>query len=147
MKNVLEGYLNTIQKIIYRSGPIQNIKSFNPRKPDKAHSQLLKNKDIIYASDDSSFAAGFCFIWSDKDGFKFGRYNNGPWTLEVPNKFKDRLNSECSMYELESESFKKFKDIKTPEFYSIIPVKVIKEIKFKSCYKCLNNYKVILKII
>lgn len=50
------------------------------------------------------------------------------------------------MYELENNTFKKI-NMRTPEYYSIEPVKVVKEIKFNSCYKCLKKYNVILKII
>ena len=64
----------------------------------------------------------------------------------MPKKYKNKLNHKCSMYELENNTFKKI-NMRTPEYYSIEPVKVVKEIKFNSCYKCLKKYNVILKII
>jgi hypothetical protein len=145
-QNILEKYLEKINtNKMYRSGPKQNIKIFEPRNPSKTHNKLFKNKQIIYVSNDISYAAGFCFEWSDDEGFKFGRYNNGPWTLEIPKKYKNRLNQKCSMYEVNNKPFKKI-NIKTPEYYSTEPVKVIKETKFKSCYDCLKKYNVVLKI-
>jgi hypothetical protein len=141
---VLESIEN--KKQMYRSGPVQNIKMFNPRNSSKSHNKLFKNKQIIYATDNISYAAGFCFEWSDNEGFVYGRWNNGPWVLEMPKKYKNRLDSKCSMYELENNTFRKF-NIKTPEYYSTKPVKVIKEVKFRSCYDCLKKYGVVLKVI
>ena len=149
MRSIIR-YLNESRNInrMYRSGLIQNIKVFRPRTPVKTHSKTFKNKikDFVYATDDPSYAAGFCFEWADSEGFIYGRWNNGPWTLEVPKKYKNRLNQKCSMYEVENSTFKRL-DTKTPEYYSIEPAKVIKEIKFKSCYDCLKKYGVVVKVI
>ena len=131
---------------MYRSGHTQNIKMFNPKNPDKAHNKQFRSKNLIYATNNPSYAAGFCFDWFDKEGFRFGRINQNPWLLEMPKKYKNRLNQKCSFYELESASFKKI-DVRTPEYYSEKSVKVIKEIKFDSCYDCLEKYKVQIRFI
>ena len=147
MSNINRLVLESIKKKkMYRSGPVQNIKIFLPRNPDKMHSKTFKIEDLIYATDSINYAAGFCFEWSDSEGFKHGKSNDEPWTLEVPKKYKNRLNQKCSMYEVESSTFERL-NTKTPEYYSIEPVKVIKEIKFKSCYDCLKKYGVVLKVI
>ena len=138
--------LNIKNKKLYRSGSIQDIKIFSPKNPIKTHNKSFDNKQLVYATDDIEYAAGFCFSWSNSQGFEFGRIDQGSWTLEVPKKYKNKLNHKCSMYELENNTFKKI-NIRTPEYYSIEPVKVVKEIKFNSCYKCLKKYNVILKII
>lgn len=128
----------------YRSGPIQNIKIFNPRIPDKKHeSDFIKQ--VIYVTNDPSFAAGFCFNWSDNDGFKFGRSNNGPWTLNIPEKYIIDLNQKCSMYILKGNA-KSF-NIKTPEYYFDYPIEVFKEIKFNNCFDCLKTYNVKVNIM
>ena len=148
-QNILEKYLEKINtNKMYRSGPVQNIKNFLPRTPVKMHSKTFKNKikDLVYATDDISFAAGFCFYWSNEEGFKYGRNNNGPLTLEVPEKYKNRLSQKCSMYEVNNNTFKKMIN-NYAEYYSEKSVKVIKEIKFDSCYDCLKKYDVVLKII
>lgn len=104
-----------------------------------AHKESLKTQKVIYATNDPSYAAGFCFDWSDSDGFKFGRINNKVWTLFVPNSFKHLLNSSCSMYTITGD-FEKITELKTPEFLSYSNCKVIKEVKFNSCYELLKNY-------
>ena len=145
-QNILEKYLEKINiNKMYRSGPIQNIRIFDPRNPNKVHNKMFKNKQLVYATNDIEYAAGFCFEWSDNEGFSFGRINKKSWILKVPEKYKNRLNNKCSMYELESDIFKKI-NIKTSEYYSTESVKVIREIKFKSCLECLNKYNVVLKI-
>ena len=141
MRSIIR-YLTESRNInrMYRSGPVQNIKVFRPRTPVKTHSKTFKNKikDFVYATNDISFAAGFCFYWSIDEGFKYGRNNNGPNTLEVPKKYKNRLNQKCSMYEVENSTFKKMINNHS-EYYSTEPVKVIKETKFKSCSDCLKK--------
>jgi len=135
-----------IPKFMYRSGPVQNIEMFVPKKPKKTHTKKSINSNIIYASSDVNYAAGFCFDWSDIDGFSYGKYNDGPWTLEIPNKYIKFLDNVCSMYTLNGENFKKI-NITTPEYYSTCFEKVLNEKKFKNCYDCLNYYKVLYKII
>ena len=144
MRSILEYFKQPIK--MYRSGVTQNIKIFTPRTPDKVHDDMFRSKSLIYATSDPGYAAGFCFDWPDDEGFEFGNYNNGPWKLEVPKKYKDRLNPSCSLYELENKSFKRI-DVNTPEYYSEEPVKVIKENKFDSCYDCLKKYGVRLKFV
>jgi hypothetical protein len=153
MSNINQLVFESIKKKkMYRSGPVQNIKLFSPKKPIKTPltHKSFKNKQLIYATDDIEYAAGFCFDWADDDGFKFDwvdKVNHQkPWVLEVPKKYKNRLNQKCSVYELENNTFKRIKVV-DPEYYSIKPVKVIKEIKFKSCYDCLKKYGVVLKVI
>ena len=138
---------NNIQKLIqessifYRSGPKQNIKEFIPRILKSAHKDSLKSTELIYVTDDSSYAAGFCFDWDDRDGFSFGKINNKQWMLKVPERFKDKLNSKCSMYHVTGK-FEKIKELSTPEYLSRSIVKVVKEIKFSSCWECLKTYNV-----
>jgi hypothetical protein len=149
MSNINRLVMEAVErKKMYRSGPVQNIKIFRPRTPVKMHNKTFKNKikDFVYATDDISFAAGFCFYWSNEEGFKYRRNNNGPLTLEVPKKYKNRLNQKCSMYEVTNNTFKKMIN-NYAEYYSEKSVKVIKEIKFDSCYDCLKKYGVVLKVI
>jgi len=135
------------QNVLYRSGPQQNIKIFKPQKSEKniAYYNTIKSFNKIYATDDISYAAGFCFDWADEEGFIFGK-NHSPWVLKVPKKYKSQLNNSCSMYKIDGTNFIKAKGTTTPEYISIEPAKVLKEIKFNTCWDCLKKYKVIVKI-
>jgi hypothetical protein len=135
-------------KQLYRSGLIQNIKIFKPQKNITQNTYISHDINKIYATDDISFAAGFCFTWSDQEGFSFGSNNrySGPWILKVPEKYKDRLNNKCSMYVIDGTNFTKVKgDI--PEYISTESAKVLKEVKFNTCWDCLKKYKVIVNIV
>lgn len=135
-------------KYLYRSGPEQNIKTFKPQKNITGNTYIKNDLNKIYATDDPSFAAGFCFYWADQEGFSFGSNNrySGPWILKVPKQYKSRLNNKCSMYIIDGTKFKKVKG-NIPEYISTENSKVIKEIKFNNCYDCLKKYGVVLKII
>lgn len=154
MDKLIDKYINEIflneakENKLYRSGPEQNIKIFKPQKNITQNTWAKYDLKKIYATDDPSFAAGFCFVWSDQEGFNFGSNNrySGPWELKVPKKYKNRLDNPCSMYTIDGSNFTKLK-IRTPEYTSIKPVKVIKEVKFNTCWDCLKKYKVIVKII
>ena len=136
---------NNIPKLMYRAGPTQNIKIFNPKKLETTHDSKFKNQSIIYTTDDISYAAGFCFNWSDKDGFEYGQINNGRWILKIPESYKHKLDDKCSMYVLDGSDCKRL-NTNTPEYYSTKSLKVVKEIKFNSCYECLNKYNVNIRI-
>lgn len=132
-------------KILYRSGPERSIKIFNPRIVDKSHDPTFKRFPLIYASDDKSYAAAFCFDWDDQEGFRLGRTNNDPWTLTIPIKFQNRLLSNCSLYEIDGTSFTKIISLSTPEWSSKRPAKVLKEYKYNSALQCLKENSVRLK--
>jgi hypothetical protein len=134
-------------KYLYRSGPEQNIKIFSPQKNLIGNTYIKSDLNKIYATDDISFAAGFCFYWSNNEGFNFGRNNYSDfWTLKIPKKFQKRLNNKCSMYIINGNNFKKL-NIKTSEYISNSSAKVIKEIKFKNCWDCLLKYNINIEII
>lgn len=134
-----------MNKYLYRAGKEQNIKTFYPRKPISSHNNN-KNIPLLYATDDISFASGFCFDWSDNEGFKFGKINNNPWTLHVPTKYLYKLEQKCSIYILKQDNFIKLKT-KTPEYITYQPTNVIYEIKYKNCLQCLKQNNIILKEI
>ena len=131
-------------KIYYRCGPIQNIKTFEPKVPITAHNSNKTNK-LVYVTNDPSYAAGFCFDYAGNDDIEFGRINNKQWTLEIPKMLKHKLNGACSMYYLKGNCLK-IPNITTPEYYSTQTLTVIKEVKFKTCYECLDKYNVKLVI-
>ena len=143
MKSISLFLESKTSKYLYRSGPEQNIKIFKPQKNITGNTYIESDMNKIYATDDISFAAGFCFYWADNEGFSFGSNNrySGPWILKIPKKYKNRLDKSCSMYYLDSSGFTKAK-IDTPEYISNNSAKVIKEIKFNTCWECLDKYKV-----
>ena len=147
MNNIYES--NKSEKpALYRAGPIRGIKEFIPRVFGTKHLDIFKNKPFIYVTSDISFAAGFCFGWSNDEGFHFSKDNKyQPWTLIVPKKFRNRLLNKCSMYKVDNSSFIKIPKITTPEYICPSPVKVIEEYQFNSCLLCLKEYNVRLKVI
>lgn len=114
-------------------------------RPEYSKTRIKKNIKGVYASNDESYAAGFCFNWSEDEGFEFGRINNGKWTLEVPKKYKNRLDKPCSIYTV-GGNFNKI-NIGTPEFVSDENVKVLSEEKFDTAKDCLEKNGVEIRIV
>ena len=142
MKSIILFLETSMPKYLYRSGSTQNIKLFNGKILNSTHDIKYKNIPLIYATDDISYAAGFCFEWSDSDGFDYGKINNQNWILRIPKRYQNKLNVKCSMYYLDTTNFTKIKKISTPEYLSDQSAKVLKEIKFNTCWDCLDKYKV-----
>lgn len=134
-------------EFVYRSGPIRCIKEFIPRLVDKTHDDKFKSFPVLYASSDPSYAAGFCFDWSDDEGFIFSKSNKDPWTLTVPKKYRDRLHNKCSLYKLDGSLFTRIPNLKTPEYMTKHICKVLEEKKYNSSYECLKDNVVKLKFV
>jgi len=129
---------------LYHCSYLQNLKVLDPSKVESTHD---KNKrSSIYASNDKSYASGFCFSWNEKMGIDFGNTNNGPWELSIPRKYLHLLNKPCSMYEVDSSTFKNL-NVSVPEFISYSKVRVINEIKFRTGKECMGHYDTIIKVI
>jgi len=123
--------------LYYHASPYQNIDKLKINKSKVKHTKDGKPK--IYASDDMSYAAGFCFKW-DGD-IKYYSKKNGTWVLEIPKSAKVTLNEPASMYLVEPDSFRKA-STPTPEVISFKDVNIVREIKFKTARDCLKNYGV-----
>lgn len=132
---------------LYRSGPISGIKVFHPREFGKRHDQSFKNRPLIYASSDINYAAGFCFDWSDNEGFKFGKSNKGPWTLQIPKQFRYKLLNKCSLYKVVNTDFFPVPKVTVPEYYTVESCKVLEETVFNTCLICLKTYNIKLVFI
>jgi hypothetical protein len=145
--NVLDKYLQEITKpkILYHSSNIQGIKFLDPEKNESSHLKYLKK--YIYATDDKSYAAGFCFEWSSNDRIRFGQHvDDGPWVIEIPKVHLIKLKVKCSIYTVDSKGFKKVYGLPTPEFYSKEKVPVLSEEKYNSARECLEKNNVVIKV-
>ena len=130
---------------LYHASPTQGLKTLDPGKTRSTHLKSLKH--YVYASDEKTYAAGFCFEWSSSDGIKYGQFHtNGPWILEIPRKHLKKLKEKCSLYTIENTGFQKVRGINTPEFYSKQKTKVQKEEKYKHALECLNKNGVKIQI-
>jgi len=99
--------------ILYHASPDQNLKYLDPKKQQSGVHGSRKKE--VYATDDKSYAAGFCFNWNSEQGFRYGRENRGPWTLKVPPKYAQKLNYPCSIYIVETKGFRNL-NLSTPEY-------------------------------
>jgi hypothetical protein len=132
--------------MLYHASKTQGLKILDPGKTRSTH--LKSIKPYVYATDDKSYAAGFCFEWSSKDGIRFGQWeDDGPWVLEIPRKHMIKLKAECSIYTISDSGFRKVRGVPTPEFYSKGKVKVKGEEKYKSALKCLQENGVEIEVI
>ena len=130
---------------LYHCSYLQNLKFLDPTKVESTHDK--DRKPSIYATNDKSYAAGFCFKWNDSMGIDYGNDNNGPWTLWIPRKHLHLLNNPCSMYEIDSSTFKKIPNISVPEFVGYSKVKVLKETKFRTGKECMKYYDTVIEVI
>ncbi len=131
--------------ILHHGSPDQNLKVLDPKKQKSAVSKRVGKE--IYASDDKSYAAGFCFNWNSAEGFKYGKMRDkDPWELKVPPKYAQRLNHTCSMYVVENVGFRDL-NISTPEYASKNKVKVISEEKYPTALMCMRKNGVKVSIL
>ena len=145
---LLDKYLQEITKpkILYHASDIQGIKILDPEKNMSSHLKVLKR--YVYATDDKSYASGFCFDWSSNDGIRFGQYkDNGPWVLQIPKKHLNMLKNKCSIYTIDSSGFKKVYGLPTPEFYRKEKVSVLSEEKYNSAKECLEKNNTVIKVM
>lgn len=131
--------------ILYHASPDQNLKYLDPRKQKSGvHGERAKE---VYASTDKSYAAGFCFTYNNSEGFTYGKNNDrDPWELKVPPKYSQRLNGPCSIYTVDTSSFRHL-NISTPEYASKYKVKIISEEKYQTALMCLRKNKVRVSIL
>jgi len=145
---VRENYLLEIQipPILYHSSSKQGLKYLDPAETQSTHLKHLKN--YVYASDEKSYSAAFCFEWHSVEGFKYGKEDKTSpnWVLQIPKRFEERLKQKCSLYYVSSKGFKKVYGATTPEFVSKEKVEIIKEERYKSARDCLekNNVEVVI---
>jgi len=134
--------------ILYHASPQQNLKFIDPSKQQTTSNitDAYKKKKEVYASDDKSYAAAFCFNWSEQQGFRYGRVNNDPWELKVPPKYAQKLNHPCSIYIVDTKGFIDL-NMSTPEFVSKTKVKVLKEERYKTGHDCLRKNGVKVSIL
>ena len=103
----------------YHGSPDQGLKFLDPQKTTSTH--LKKIKPYVYVTDDKSYAAGFCFPWSNNEGFRFRSESEtgNDWTIEIPRKYAHRLKKPCSIYYIKEGGFKKVYGMPTPEFLNL----------------------------
>lgn len=130
--------------ILYHASPTQGMKIIDPK---KTQSGITKDRPkAVYASDNKSYAAGFCFNWNSSEGFVYGQVNRGPWELKVPPKYAQRLNQSCSLYIVETKTFRSL-NISTPEYASKYKVKVISEEKYPTALMCMRKNGIKVSIL
>jgi len=133
--------------ILYHASPDQNLKYIDPKKTESFHNEKGKISKDVYASDDKSYASGFCFTWYSSEGFTYGKENdNDPWELKVPPKYAQRLNHPCSLYIVDTKGFRNM-NLSTPEYTSSIKVKVISEEKYPTALMCMRKNGVKVSIL
>ena len=131
--------------ILYHASPTQGMTIIDPSKQQSGTDGIHKKE--VYASDDKSYAAGFCFNWNSDQGFRFGKdKDKDPWELKVPPKYAQRLNNHCSIYTVETNKFRDL-NISTPEYASKHKVKVISEEKYQTALMCLRKNGVKVSIL
>ena len=129
----------------YHTSPTQNLKVLDPRDVTQRIGNLGKK---VFVSDDKGFSSAFGFLWGDNEGFKFGKRNNEPWTLQIPKQFKSRVMKPCSIYTVENKDYIPIHDMASRrpiEFYSLESVKILKEEKYKTALEAMmkNGVKVV----
>ena len=130
--------------ILYHASPTQKMKVIDPSKQKSGIDGIHKKE--VYASDDKSYASGFCFNWNSSEGFTYGKQGRGPWELKVPPKYSQRLNMPCSIYTVDTRSFRNL-NLSTPEYASKIKVKIISEEKYQTALMCLRKNGVRVSIL
>jgi len=130
--------------ILYHASPDQNLKYLDPKKQQSGvHRERAKE---VYATNDKSYASGFSFTWNDDEGFRYGKMGRGPWLLQVPPKYSQRLNNPCSIYTVEAKGFRDL-NLSTPEFASRYKVKIIGEEKYETALMCMRKNGVKVSIL
>jgi hypothetical protein len=129
---------------LYHCSYQQNLKQLDPTKVESSH--IPDKTPSVYATNDKSYASGFCFPYSDDMGIVFGSVNKGPWTLKIPRRHLHLLNKPCSMYEVSPSTFKNL-NISVPEFISYSKVKVLDELKFRTGKECMGHYDTVIIVI
>jgi hypothetical protein len=131
--------------ILYHASPTRGMKIIDPSKQKSGVDGIHKKE--VYASTDKSYAAGFCFNWNSSEGFTYGKNNDrNPWELKVPPKYSQRLNVPCSIYTVDTSSFR-YLNISTPEYASKYKVKIISEEKYQTSLMCLRKNGVRVSIL
>ena len=122
---------------LYYASPTQNLKILDPQKQTSTGAHEERKKEI-YASNDKSYAAAFCFNWNSSEGFTYEKQGTDPWHLKVPPKYIKRLQKPCSIYTVEDKTFRDL-NISTPEWASKDKVKILDEEKYPSAIECLRQ--------
>jgi len=131
--------------ILYHASPTQGMKIIDPSKQKSGTDGIHKKE--VYASNDKSYAAGFCFNWNRSEGFTYGKNSDrDPWELKVPPKYSQRLNGPCSLYTVDTTTFR-YLNISTPEYASKLKVKIISEEKYQTALMCLRKNGVKVSIL
>lgn len=146
MKSILE--FVSMPKYLYHGSSTQNLKTLGTDTAITSH-DYQKTKILtkrLYAMDSKQMAAAFTFQWNDGIGVKYGTWDDGPYSLEVPKKYLYLLEKPCSIYTISSKGFTKSPG-KFIEYFTSESVDVISEEKFDTCYDAMKKYKCELKEI
>jgi len=130
--------------ILYHASPDQNLKYLDPSKQQSGIDGIHKKE--TYATPDKSYSAGFCFNWNSDQGFTYGQDNRGPWILKVPPKYSQRLNNKCSIYTVETKTFRDL-NRSTPEWATKFKVKILSEEKYQTGLMCMRKNGVKVAIL
>ena len=133
-------------KIFYHSSPTQGLKIIDPRNETR---RIGNRGTRVFVSDSKAFSSGFTFRWNSSDGIRFGQTDDGPWTMEIPKKFKSRMMKPCSIYTVENQPYIPIRDMsETPvEFYTRKSVRIIKEEKYRTSLEAMKSNGVKVAII
>lgn len=131
----------------YHASEKQGLKFLDPGETKSTHLKTLK--PYVFVTDDKTYAAGFCFPWSNNEGFKYGSESEtgSDWVLQIPRKYLNRLKNPCSLYIIKESGFRKVYGMPTPEFYKKGKVKIFKEEKYRTAAECLKKNRVQVRII
>jgi hypothetical protein len=133
--------------MFYHASEKQGLKFLDPQQTKSTH--LKASKPYVYVTDDKSYAAGFCFPWSNNEGFRFGSESEtgSDWTIKIPRKYMDRLKKPASIYIITDGGFRKVYGVDTPEYYKNGRVNLAKEERYRTAMECLKKNNVNIQII
>lgn len=94
----------------------------------------------VYASDKPAFAISHSFEWSSDEGFDVYE-KRGKMILEVPERFRNRLDQEAYLYKVSSENFTIAEDEETGlTWRAVRGVKPINVEKFNSVREAFERF-------
>ena len=128
---------------IYHGSPVQGIKEVKAFHNDRIYSEL---GPVVFASEYPAFSACYGTRWNDKVMKQYTSWENdklvGVSVKVIDPEILKEWDKPCSLYLLENNGTFKRLPNHPCEVINPNPVKVKKEIKFKSFYDMLKQYRV-----
>ena len=118
---------------LYHGSNIQGLKTLVPKA--ESINDTIGNVPKVFATDDKRFAACFGATWHD-DIARQGTWDNWETVVMGISDMVD-MNSPCSLYELENDG--SFIKLNNKEYISDKPIKIKKEIRYKTFREMLED--------